>query len=267
MPTVQDFLTILQHITPEILAEEWDNVGLLVGDPHQQVHRILLALDPTCSLIDQALAGQYDLVITHHPIIFRPLKALRTDTPVGRFIATATSGRISVIACHTNLDSIQGGVSDHLAQIMGLADTRPLVRARSGCDLACGLGRIGTYPTPVSADAFLARLRQLYAPPWILEAGPRPQRVATVAVCGGSCSDFAETALHQGADVFVTAEVKHSVACWARDAGLWLLDAGHFATEQPAVLQFRETLRQQAAGHGWDLLIDAAVQEPPLRLA
>jgi len=266
VPTVRDFLTILQHIAPESLAEEWDNVGLLVGDPQQPVHRVLLALDPTCSLIDQARVGHYDLVLTHHPIIFRPLKALRTDTPSGRFIATATRSQISVIACHTNLDSIQGGVSDHLAHALGLVETRPLISSRKECDLACGLGRVGTYPVPLTADVFLARLRQVCAPPWILEAGPRPEQVMTVAVCGGSCSDFAEVALNQGADVFVTAEIKHSVACWAADTGLWLLDAGHFATEYPAMALFRDTLRQLAAGRDWGLVIDAAIQQPPLRL-
>ena len=266
MPTVRDFLTILQQITPESLAEEWDNVGLLVGDPHQPVHRVLLALDPTCALIHQAAADRYDLVVTHHPVIFRPLKAVRTDTPSGRFIAAATRDRISVIACHTNLDSIQGGVSDHLAQALGLTDSRPLVPARQGCDLDCGLGRIGAYATPIDAETFLARLRQACTPPWILEAGPRPERVTTVAVCGGSCSDLAETVLNQGADVFVTAEVKHSVACWAADAGLWLLDAGHFATENPAMILFRDTLRQQVVARSWDLVIDTAVQLPPLKL-
>ena len=266
MPTVRDFLTILQHITPEYLAEEWDNVGLLVGDPQQPVHRILLALDPTCALIDQARNGQYDLIITHHPIIFRPLKAIRTDTPAGRFITTAACGHISVIACHTNLDSIQGGVSDHLAQALGLVDSKPLVPSRKGCDLDCGLGRLGIYPAPITADAFLARIRQTCAPPWILEAGPRPDRVATVAVCGGSCSDLAEIAFDLGADVFLTAEVKHSVACWAADAGLWLLDAGHFATESPAMVLFRDTLRQQATDREWNVVIDTATQLPPLRL-
>lgn len=266
MPTVRDFLTVLQHITPESLAEEWDNVGLLVGDPNLAVQRVLLALDPTCSLIEQAAAGQYDLVITHHPIIFRPLKALRTDTPSGRFIAMATRHHIGVIACHTNLDSIQGGVSDYLVQSLGLRDSRPLVPSRKGCDLNCGLGRIGTYVAPISADAFLDKIRTVCNPPWILEAGPRPNQVATVALCGGSCSDFADNALSLGADVFVTAEVKHSVACWAADAGLWLLDAGHFATENPAMLLFRDTLRQQVENRGWDLSIDIAYQQPPLRL-
>lgn len=265
MPNVRDFLNILQQITPEDLAEDWDNVGLLVGNPEQPVHRILLALDPTCFLIDQARTDRYDLVITHHPIIFKPLKALRTDTPIGRFLATAARAGIGVIACHTNLDAIQGGVSDHLACALGLPDSKPLVPAAKHC--GCGLGRLGTYPVPLTAEAFLAKIRQACAPPWILEAGQRPAQVATVAVCGGSCSDLAETALRRGADVLLTAEVKHAAARWAEDAGLWLLDAGHFATENPAMALFRDCLRQQAADHGWDLVIDAAQQQPPLRLA
>ena len=266
MPTVQEFLNILQHITPEDLAEDWDNVGLLVGNPQQAVRRILLALDPSCSLMDLACSGRYDLVITHHPIIFRPLKSLRTDTPTGRFIARATGAGISVIACHTNFDSIEGGVSDILATGLGLVMTRPLIQAGKSCDSTCGLGRIGMYPLAVPVATFLARLQQACAPPWLLEAGPRPQQVATVAVCGGSCSDLAETALRQGADVFVTAEVKHSVARWAEDAGLWILDAGHFATENPAMTILRNRLQQQAVDLGWDVEIDTAVQHAPLRL-
>ncbi len=266
MPTVQDFLNILQQITPESLAEDWDNVGLLVGDPGQAVHRILLALDPSCALMDQAHSGGYDLVLTHHPVIFRALKTLRTDTPIGRFIAAATRDGISVIACHTNFDVIAGGVSDILAAALGLMDSRPLIQANAGCDSNCGLGRIGRYPVPITASDFLARLKQACAPPWILEAGTRPQQIATVAVCGGSCSELAEIALRGGADVFVTAEVKHSVARWAEDAGLWVLDAGHFATENPAMPIFRNRLRQQAVDLGWDIEIDTIGQQSPLRL-
>jgi dinuclear metal center YbgI/SA1388 family protein len=267
VPTVQDFLVTLQQITPEHLAEDWDNIGLLIGDPGQTVHHVLVALDPTNALIEQAHVSGYDLVITHHPVIFRPVKAIRTDTPLGHFIQVATRNNISVIACHTNLDSIQGGISDHLASALGLVDSRPLLAARKGCDPACGLGRIGIYRSHLSPDAFLVRIRQACSPTWILEAGTRPEQVTTVAVCGGSCSDFAEIALQQGADVFLTAEVKHSVACWAADAGLWMLDAGHFATEYPAMMLFRDTLRQQASDQNWEVTIDIAIQQAPLRLA
>lgn len=266
MPTVQEFLEILQHITPENLAEDWDNVGLLIGDPRRSVHRILLALDPTRALLDLARVSRYDLIITHHPAIFRPLKALRTDTPTGRFIAAALREDISVIACHTNLDAIEGGVSDILAVALGLTHIRPMVPSSKGCPAACGLGRIGARTPPMSPADFLTSLQRACTPPWMLEAGPRPKQVAIVAVCGGSCSDFAETALHLGADVFVTAEVKHSVARWAEDAGLWMLDAGHFATENIAMAGFQNRLRQLAADCGWHLEIDTAGQQSPLRL-
>ena len=266
VPTVRDFLDILQRLTPPRLAEDWDNVGLLVGDPGQDIRSVLVALDPALPLLDQARAGGHNLLLTHHPAIFRPLKALRTDTPIGAFLAGAARLDISVIACHTNMDAVQGGVSDVLAAALGLDRVRPLVAA-GDCDPGCGLGRIGVLAEAVTAADFLVRLRRACAPPWILEAGPRPQRVRQVAVCGGSCGDFAETALALGADVFVTAEVKHSVARWAEDAGLWLLDAGHFATEYPAMRVLSDLLRRHCADQGWPLAIDTAEQHPPLRLA
>jgi dinuclear metal center YbgI/SA1388 family protein len=267
VPTVQEFFEILQHITPEHLAEDWDNVGLLVGNPRQQVHRILVALDPTCSLIDEAARRRYDLILTHHPIIFRPLKALHTDTPIGRFLAEAIQNNIGVIACHTNFDSVPDGVSGYLARILGLRVVRPLVPSRSDCSENCGLGQVGEYAVPISAEDFVARIDQVLEPPWLLEAGPRPARVGRVAVCGGSCSDFAEVAKRQGVDAFLTAEVKHSGARWAEDAGLWVLDGGHFATENPAMDLLRDRLQQEAGRRGWVLTIDVARQQPPLRLA
>lgn len=265
MPTVHDFLDILQRLIPRRLAEDWDNVGLLVGNPGQDIRGVLVALDPALSLLDQARTSGHNLILTHHPAIFRPLKALRTDTPTGAFIAGAARLDISIIACHTNLDAVQGGVSDTLAAALCLEAVQPLVPA-GDCDPGCGLGRIGQWSEPITATAFLARVREAYAPPWILEAGPRPEQVHTVAVCGGSCGDFAETALLLGADVFVTAEIKHSVARWAEDAGLWLLDAGHFATENPAMAVFRDLLKCQCEEQGWHFPIDTAVQHPPLRL-
>ena len=264
VPTVQDLLKILQQFAPDHLAEDWDNVGLLVGDPRESLQRILIALDPSCSLIDQARAGQYDCIITHHPVIFRPLKTLRRDTPAGRFISAAARDSINIIACHTNLDSTPGGISDYLANAMGLTGIRPLVQKTTGT--GSGLGRIGSYQSPIAPGVLLDKLRNICTPPWILEAGPRPEQITTVAICGGSCSDFAEIALTQGADVFITAEVKHSVARWAEDAALWLLDAGHFSTEHPAMLFFQTMLLQHIAGLDWDVKIDIATQQPPLNL-
>ncbi len=264
--TVQHLIDILEEIAPHSLAESWDNVGLLVGSAREPVRGVLLGLDPLPALLEEARRLDANLVITHHPLIFRPLPAIRTDRPPGRFIRDALAAGINVIGCHTNLDATTGGVSDVLAGRLGLTNITPLVPGDHGNgDAACGLGRLGDYNEPLPPADFLARLRDVLAPPWLLAAGPRPARVGRVAVCGGSCSEFAEQALQAGADVFVTAEVKHAIARWAEEVGLWIIDAGHFATEYPAMAVLRERLEAALADRGMAIGIHLARQEPPLQ--
>jgi dinuclear metal center YbgI/SA1388 family protein len=265
-PTVQAIIETLGQIAPDDLAEGWDNVGLLVGSPSQPVHAILLALDPSLDLIDQAVSQGADLIITHHPVIFHPLRSLQTDQPQGQLLQRALKHGISLIGCHTNLDSTEQGVNDTLARCLGLGDTRPLVPGRGEATTGLGLGRIGHLATPLTAEALLDRINEAVAPPWLLEAGPRPGLVHTVAVCGGSGSDLAETARSMGAEVLLTSELKHATARWAEDAGMWLLDGGHFATENLAMPVLRDLLRQRLDQASITLPLNLASQGPPLRL-
>ncbi|MGX9726241.1 MAG: Nif3-like dinuclear metal center hexameric protein [Candidatus Electronema sp. VV] len=265
MSDVQQFLDILEKIAPAALAASWDNVGLLVGSPRSRVSAVLLALDPAAEVIAEAQSLAADLIITHHPAIFQPLKQLRTDQPGGTFLAAALRAGISVIGCHTNFDGAIGGVSDVLAEALGLTGAAPLTADKTAP--CCGIGRIGSLPEPLPPEAFLKRLRTTLPMPWLLEAGPRPTAVRRAAVCGGSCADLAEAALAAGADVFLTAEIKHHVARWAEEAGLWLLDGGHFATENPAMGRLRQQLTVKTQQAGLNVRIHLAAQESPLRLA
>ncbi|NIA05991.1 MAG: Nif3-like dinuclear metal center hexameric protein [Proteobacteria bacterium] len=263
--TVQDILNIIETLAPANLAEPWDNVGLMIGSPAGPVTSILLGLDPTAALLDEAGSLNADLAITHHPVIFHPLKSISLDQPDGRFIQQALIRKINVISCHTNLDSTVNGVSDTLAGQLGLDDVTVLV-AGGKTDKTCGLGRIGDYSAPISAAEFVRRLKETCHPPWLLTAGPRPEKISRVAVCGGSCSEYAEIALRSGAQVFVTAEVKHSVARWAEQAGLWIIDAGHYATENPAMHQFARRLARAAKPLGHIDIHVAERQASPLQL-
>ncbi len=245
-PTVQDILNIIEKIAPTSLAESWDNVGLMIGNPSAPVQSILLGLDPTLSLLDEAASLGSNLLITHHPAIFHPLKSVILDHPDGRFLNTALSGKMNVISCHTNLDAAPDGVSDCLANRLGLTDIQPLSSRDGDDDPQAGLGRTGNFKEPVSADDFIRRLKEACNPPWILAAGPRPEKIERAAVCGGSCSELAESAMQSGAQVFVTAEVKHSVAGWAEEAGMWIIDAGHFATENPVMSHLAHALSREA---------------------
>jgi dinuclear metal center YbgI/SA1388 family protein len=266
MIQTQTILSILEAIAPQHFTADWDNTGLLVGSMQSRVDSILLALDPTAALISEAQALNANLIITHHPAIFQPLKRLRTDQPSGQFLAAALRADISVIGCHTNFDATDGGVSDVLAQTVGLTDVSPLLPQEQGS--CCGIGRIGVLPETLTSEDFLARLLQAAEFPWLLEAGPRPAAVNKAAVCGGSCADLAETALAAGADVFLTSEIKHHVARWAEEAGLWLLDGGHFATENPAMRRLSLLLADQARQAGLTLPpVHLARQKAPLRLA
>ncbi len=263
--TVQDILNIIETLAPANLAEPWDNVGLMVGSPASPVTSVLLGLDPTIALLGEAGSLNADLAITPHPVIFHPLKSVCLERPDGRFIQQALARQINVISCHTNLDATVNGVSDTLARQLGLDDIAVLA-ADGKTDKTCGLGRVGDYASPVAADEFVRRLKEICHPPWLLTAGPRPEKISRAAVCGGSCSEYAEIALQAGAQVFVTAEVKHSVARWAEQAGLWIIDAGHYATESPAMHQFALQLARAARPLGHIDIHVTERQASPLQL-
>jgi dinuclear metal center YbgI/SA1388 family protein len=263
---IQDIIDILQEFAPVELAESWDNVGLLVGNRNAQADSLIVALDPTSALLDEAEIRGANVIITHHPAIFHPLKALRTDQPLGHFLAEALKKNIHIIACHTNLDSAVGGVSDILATRLNLMDLSPLVPENTGESSTCGLGRIGRCAQPMTPEGCIEKLRNATNAPWLLEAGIRPNQVNKIAVCGGSCSEFAETAMQAGADLYITAEVKHSTARWAEEAGFWIIDGGHFATEHLAIAPLRERLQEEIKKRDMNNQVSAVLQNPPLTL-
>lgn len=241
--TLRDILTVLDTAAPFSLAESWDNVGLMVGDPSQKVSAVLIGLDPTADLLTEALENGADLIITHHPVIFHPLKSIRTDQPVGHFLAQALKKDIAVIACHTNLDVIQNGVSQILAEKIGLTAVTPVAQTKEGA-AEIGFGAIGSLKSPESSDNFLARLCTILQLPLLRICGSVPELISRVAVCGGSGSDLAETAFAKQAQIYITGEVKHSTARWAEELDLCIIDAGHFATENLIVAAFASVIQE-----------------------
>jgi len=242
---VKDLLKTLDEIAAFGLAQQYDNVGLMLGDPDKSIKGIIVALDPTEEVLAEALEVGADCIITHHPLIFHPLKSIYTDQPMGRFLRRALGNEISVIGCHTNLDQAVGGVNDVLASSLGLQNTRPLVAAENDPEAASavGFGRVGRLADPLSPEAFIGYLCDFFKLPALRVAGPMPEEINTVAVCGGSGSDLAPAAYASGAQVYVTGEVKHSTARWAEETGFCIIDAGHFATENPVVEAVVEVLQ------------------------
>ena len=243
--TVKDLLKVLDGIAAFGLAEQWDNVGLMLGEPKQIIQGILVALDPTVDVLAEAQEMKADCIITHHPLIFHPLKTINTEQPMGKFLRQALENKITIIGCHTNLDQTTGGVSDVLANSLGIQDAKPLLPAGSDPAAATntGFGRVGRLADPLNGEAFIGYLCDFFKLPVLRVAGQLPEEINTVAVCGGSGSDLAEAAYASGAQVYVTGEVKHSTARWAEAAGFCIIDAGHFATENPVVEALVEILQ------------------------
>lgn len=233
MPTVREIHTYLDGKAPFCLQESWDNSGLLVGDPEAPVSRVLLALDITDQVIEEASISGVQLIVSHHPLIFRPAQrmTLAPDDLVGRKLWTLARAGISAICCHTNLDSVEGGVNTVLAQALGLKEITQL--AQEGLDAQdrpYGIGRIGMLPQPVETKRLLSVVQAALRPHGIRYVdGHRP--IQRVAVGGGACGDLMLDAWKAGCDAFITSDLKYNHFLDAKELGLTLIDAGHFPTE------------------------------------
>ncbi len=259
--TVRGLLDFLDGYAPFSLAESWDNVGLMVGSPQAAVTGIIISLDATLEVFAEAKAAGCNTIISHHPLLFHPLKQILTDSVQGRLLGQALRDELQVIACHTNLDVVPAGVNDALAVKIGMTALQPLV-ARE-CSSSCGFGRIGCLEKAMSGGQFLQHLSDCLDQPDILVAGPLPDTIERLAVCGGSCGEFGPQAQEGGAQLLITSEVKHSQARWAEDAGFCLVDCGHFSTEQVVIPILLEKI---AAFCGPAVPVQAAAhQRRPLR--
>lgn len=258
---LRDLLADLEAFVPAALAEPWDNVGLMLGDPVQRVDGILVALDATEEILAEAAAAGLNVIITHHPLIFHPLKAIRLDQPVGRLLAMALRREIAIIGCHTNFDVIPGGVSDILASRLGLTACEPLVVTGGPERATVGLGRIGNFVNEIEEEEFMRRLFVALGLTAVQQVGTLPDRIRRAAVCGGSGSSLVEAARARGAQVFVAGEIKHSEARWTEASDFCVIDAGHYATENVAVPALVERLREMMAARKMEIPVRPAANQ------
>lgn len=250
--TVRDVAEKLEALAPPRLAEEWDRVGLQLGAWDQPAGRILIALTVTDEVIDQAEAWSADLIVAHHPLIFRPLDAIRTDQPAGRRIKRLLSLETAVYVAHTNLDAAQGGVGAWLADRLDLKDASALAPNPSVPAGSEGYGRIGRIE-PCSPSRFLDHLTERLALTEVRTAGPAPVRIERVAVLGGSGGRYIPDAARAGADVYVTGDLDFHDALLAEELKLWVVDAGHFGTERWIVAALAEYLEAFASEAGFQI--------------
>ena len=234
MPTLADVVAVLDRRYPPEAAAEWDAVGPVAGDPATQVTTVLLAVDPVEVVIDEAVNRGAQLLVTHHPLYLRGTSTVYGGTAKGRLVQRLVTAGCGLYVAHTNADDVPGGVSDVLAEVCGVADAVPLVP--SEVLPGCGSGRVGELRAPTNLGAFAARVAEALPATAVglRVAGDLDRPVERVAVCGGAGDQFLDQAAAAGADVYVTADLRHHYTSehLAR-GGPALVDPGHWATEWP----------------------------------
>ncbi len=222
--TVRDVTAVLEAFAPLQVQEKWDNSGLLIGSPQDAVHGVLVGLDCTPELIDEAVACGADLVITHHPLIFGGLSRISPDDPVGLAVIKALRAGIAVYAAHTTADKAPGGVSWEMARRLGLQDVEVLDPEAPGV----GLGVVGNLPSPVSGEAAVRLVKERFRVA-VVRASLPVARVERVALCGGSGSSLIGRAREAGAQAYVSGDISYHH--FFQPDGFMVMDIGHFESE------------------------------------
>lgn len=278
----------VEKIAPKSWAEDWDNVGLLVGDASRRVERVLLTLDATLAVIEEAKERNAQLILAHHPIIFRPLKNLRSDNQAAQIPIQLLKAEIGYYAAHTNLDQSIYSSSWTMGNTLGLERMEVLVPFANEDR---GYGIIGYLPTSEPLESIVGKIKKYFQtlqlqfddlndqnqaeghltiPSSNLEQhvelfrleGKPQQKIRKIAILNGSGGSFIPKAIFKGADLLITGDVDHHGALDAREAGMSVLDIGHFTSEIPMVKTLADYLRSEKSLGDLEILISRTMHSP-----
>ena len=268
---LSEFMLATERLWPSAFAESWDAPGLITGSAEQEISRVLLTVDITKAVIDEAIDGAFDLVLAHHPYLMRGVSSLSEQTAKGAVLSKAIRHGIAIFAAHTNADVVESGVSATLARAFGLSQLKPLVPMTGQPEI--GHGRIGTLPEPISLGDFARRIAAVIPPTasGVRVSGDYGRAIQRVALCGGAGDSFISEAISQSADVFVTSDLRHHVTQDVAElselgfAGPAMIDISHWAAESlwletaagelNAIFEGLQVVASQLRTDPWDFVV------------
>lgn len=259
MKKVKDIIKIMEQFAPKMLKEDFDNVGLMVGDKEKKVEKILLALDCTLDVIEEAKEKKIDLIITHHPLIFRKPNSITTDTLIGKKIIELIKNDISVYSSHTNLDSAEKGLNETIVNILGYESKELLEvnkRARNSNE---GLGRIIRLEDSIQLEDLMKTIKEKLNIK-SLKVVRGCEKVKNIAVINGSGSDFFEKAYQKGADCIITGDTTYHYASDYKEMGVSIIDTGHFSSEWIVFIEVINKLKDKL--QDIEILISTKSEDP-----
>ena len=256
---VREVTDILERLAPPGLAMDWDNVGLLVGRRDREVTGVYIGLDATEAVIRGAIETGCNLLLTHHPLLFSPVKRVNDDDFVGNRILTMIEHGISYYAMHTSYDSASGCMADQAAKLLGIKDGRPLEPVNGDGELLCGIGKVGWLDEPVTVEQLCAMVKQQFRLPAVQvfpaakeggrkSAVGKPEKMQRIAVSPGSGKSMISLAIDAGAQALITGDIGHHEGIDAAACGLTVIDAGHYGLEHIFISHMAGYLRGQLGG-------------------
>lgn len=253
----QDIIDILERQSPREYALEWDNVGLLVGSRDKQVRKLLIAVDATLEVCNEAIEGGYDMIVTHHPMIFSKLKQVNGDTVLGRKIISLIQHGICCYAMHTNFDTI-GGMGKEAAQILGLKNIEVLEETHNGE----GIGCVGMLDTTSDIGSLGEKVKNSFGLKNVILFGDKGDKVDKVAICPGSGKSVIGEAVAKGATCLITGDIGHHDGIDAVEMGLNIIDASHYGIEKI----FVEIMHKYIKGQCPDIEVSKAQAKEPFEI-
>ncbi len=239
-------MSALERFAPLPLQEGWDNAGLQVGLTEAEVSGALLCLDVNESIIDEAIEKGLNLVVSHHPLLFRGLKTIGDGDYVQRTVTKAIKNDIVVVSMHTNMDNVLGGVNHKIAEKLGLTDVR-FMAPKTVDGVEAGSGVVGELPEDMAADDFVLMVKRVFGVECALCNELLRRKIRRVAICGGAGDFLLDDAVRAGADAFITGEMHYHVY-FGREQQLQICVIGHYQSEQYTSEVFRQVIEEACPG-------------------
>ena len=226
---VKEIISVIESFAPVSIQEKWDNSGLCIGSPESEVNSLLIGLDCTPELVDEAIACGADMIVTHHPLIFSGLKRIVPSDSVGEAVIKAVKAGIAVYAAHTNADKVMAGVSGAMAARLGLEDVEILDEDGEGN----GLGAVGNLRVPMTSEEMTEYVKERFSLVCLRTSRPVSGLISRVAVCGGSGSSLISKAIESGAQLYVSGDISYHN--FFTQKGFMVMDIGHYESEREIV--------------------------------
>ncbi|MBU5254955.1 Nif3-like dinuclear metal center hexameric protein [Tissierella praeacuta] len=238
----KEIMELMDNWASTRLIEHWDNTGFQIGDYNKEINKVLVALDLDRDVYEKAIKEDFNMIITHHPLIFKPISNVTTSTYKGKLIHDLIRNEIVAYNAHTNLDQAIEGVNDELARILGLSNAEILKLSNLDLKLRYGYGKVGDIEETNLSD-YIKQIKEKLNVDYLIVYGKQERTVKRVALCGGSGSEFIYDAYEKNACIYITGDIRYHDAQLGNELGLTIIDAGHYHTEKiilPVIKRYLE---------------------------